>query len=368
MSTFHVLIKRIKSVEKHPNADRLEIVRVDGYECIVKRDEYRPSDLVAYIPEQAIIPEWLLTRLGFAWDHEKNKGPLHGKNGDRVKAIKLRGVLSQGLCVPVIQDSYTTGTIMTGKDPLAFASVSEGDDVTEILGITKYEEPVPVAMSGEVFNAGTHLTVAFDVENWKSCPDVFAEGDEVIFTEKLHGTFTGIAILPIKDAHPEAFGKYRNILIFSKGLGAKGFVFKNNERNKNNVYVRSTDLLVKTIDALDFEGVPLFILGETYGPGVQDLSYGTTLGFRVFAVANGYRYLDQNEINSVADLFGFETVPVLYQGPFSIEKMREFTDGKTALDADHIREGIVISRPTPTAFIKSVSADYLMRKGGTEFN
>ena len=377
MSTFQVLIKRISAVENHHNADRLDVARVDGYEFIVKRGEYQAGNLVAYIPEAAIIPEWLLRRLCF-WDHEKQKGLLHGKDGNRVKAIKLRGVLSQGLCVPVLQDSATTGVIMTGESEMEFAPVTEGDEVAGLLGITKYEPPIPLAMAGEVFNAGTDLTVAFDVENWKSCPDVFADGEEVIFTEKLHGTFTGIAILPLKDAHPEAFGKNRNILIFSKGLGAKGLVFKNNERNQNNLYVRSTRALVEKIDNLigaDGVSLPLYILGETFGPGVQDLTYGKELGFRAFAMAEGYTH-DRTwfpwcdiEAASSADMFGFDTVPILCQGPFSVQKMQEYTDGKTVLDSDHIREGIVmtgISRPG--VFIKSVSGDYLTRKNGTEFN
>ena len=381
MSTFQVLIKRISGVENHPNADRLDVARVDGYEFIVKRDEHQAGDLVAYIPEQAILPNWLLRNLGF-WSGEREQGTLHGKDSNRVKAIKLRGVLSQGLCVKVVQDSGTTGTIMTGASEMAFTSVSEGDEVSGLLGIVKYEQPVPVAMAGEVFNAGTELTVAFDVEDWKRWPDVFEEGEDVIFTEKLHGTFTGIAILPLKYAHPEAFGENKNILIFSKGLGAKGLVFKNNEKNENNLYVRSTRKLVERINEVQRgfdEFAPAFILGETFGPGVQDLHYGAELGFRVFAAACGYG----NELiyhpwsfveGSLKNALGFDTVPVLYRGPFSVEKMREFTDGKTTMDANHIREGIVMMRDmsfrnlSEHVFIKSVSGDYLTRKGGTEFN
>ena len=77
-----------------------------------------------------------------------------------------------------------------------------------------------------MFNAGTELTLSFDVENWKSYPDILQDGEEVVFTEKLHGTCTVVAILPYKDSHPEAFGRKKNILIFSKGLGSKGLVFK----------------------------------------------------------------------------------------------------------------------------------------------
>jgi RNA ligase (TIGR02306 family) len=249
----------------------------------------------------------------------------------------------------------------------------------------KYEPPIPPALSGEVFNIGQRFTISFDVENWKSYPDILKEGEEVIFTEKIHGTCTVVAILPYNDAHPEAFGEKKNILIFSKGLGAKGLVFKNNERNKNNLYVRATRKLISRIDEIqrdNQEGItaPNFILGETFGPGVQDLSYGKEIGFRVFAAAYGYRG-DQHYQNwsfvdgSLKKMLGFETVPVLYRGPFSVEVMCKYTDGKTTMGANHIREGIVmvpsVERCHPAigrVCLKSVSADYLTRKGGTEYN
>jgi RNA ligase (TIGR02306 family) len=380
MSHFSVPIKRITEIDPHPNADAIEFAVIDGYRSIVKKGEFQKGDLIAYIPEGALLPEWLLQRMGF-WDAEKGCGKLHGKDGNRVKAIKLRGELSQGICVQVIMDSFNTGQIMTGLSELCFASVSESDDVSGILGVTKYEPPVPVAMSGEIFNAGQHLTVAFDVENWKAYPNVIADGEEVIFTEKLHGTFTGISVLPLKDAHPEAFGKNRNILIFSKGLGAKGLVFKNNKRNENNLYVRSTKALIEMIDAEEWypKNEPDILMGETFGPGVQDLSYGTEVGFRLFARAIGYRgnqcYQNFDSLRSVAEHLYATTVPVLYRGPFSKEAMMEYTDGETVLNADHIREGIVmtpaVERLDPKigrVCLKSVSADYLLRKNGTEYS
>lgn len=383
MSEFSVRIKRIIGIEPHPNADAIEFAVIDGYRSIVKKGEFQPGNLVAYIPEGSLLPEWLMKRLGL-WDAEKACGKLSGKAGDRVKAIRLRGELSQGICFPVTQDSAETGAIVTGDADGCFSLVREGDDVASLLGIRKYEPPIPVSMSGEVFNAGERLTIKFDVENWKSYPDLIQEGEEVVFTEKLHGTCTIVAILPYKDSHPEAFGERNNILIFSKGLGGKGMVFKNNEKNRDNLYVRATRKLIERIDEVqrgnpDGVAEPNFILGETYGPGVQDLTYGQEVGFRVFAAAYGYRgnrrYHDWSFVEgSLRQLFGFDTVPVLYRGPFSVTAMQEHTDGKTTMGANHIREGIVmtpvIERHDPSigrVSLKSVSADYLLRKGGTEY-
>ncbi len=150
MSTFSVPIKRIRAIEAHPNADAIEFAVIDGYRSIVKKGEFAPGDLVAYIPESSLLPEELLKRLNL-WDAEKGCGKLTGKEGNRVKAIKLRGELSQGICYLMPGDAR-----------------HEGEDVSLLLGITKYEPPIPVSMAGEVFNAGQELTLHFDVENWKS--------------------------------------------------------------------------------------------------------------------------------------------------------------------------------------------------------
>ena len=384
MSQFGVFIKKIRAIEPHQNADALEFAVIDGFRSIVKKGQFRAGDLVAYIPEGAVVPQWLLKRLNL-WDAAKNMGKLAGPEGNRVKAIKLRGELSQGICYEVIENGAGTGQIIIGDEPGCFVNVQEGQDVADLLGIVKYDPPIPVALAGEVFNAGLELTISFDVENWKAYPDILKEGEPVVFTEKIHGTCTIVAVLPYKDAHPEAFGSRKNILVFSKGLGAKGLAFKNNAANANNLYIRSTQKLRAKIDELlnlDAEGPsePLFFLGETYGPKVQDLTYGNEIGFRIFACARGYRgqqrYEDWDTVQGhLAKTFEFETVPVVYEGPFSIAAMQEHTRGKTTLGADHIREGIVMvpvkeryEEPLGRVCLKSVSDDYLTRTGGTEFN
>ena len=108
MSTFEVLVRKIDDVIEHPNADRLNIVKILGYDAITNKNEnneprYAKGDLVIYVPEGAVVPENLLKQYGY-WDDEKNKGMLAGRRGDRVKAIRLRQVLSQGLIWPLESD------------------------------------------------------------------------------------------------------------------------------------------------------------------------------------------------------------------------------------------------------------------------
>ena len=132
MAQFEVPVVRVDRIEEHPGADALEIAVVRGYRCVTKIGAHRAGDLVAYIPEDAIVPEPLIRELRL-WDEAKGRGMLAGKKGDRVKAIRLRGVVSQGLLYPV-----------EGRE--------EGENLAAALDIVRYEPPIPVHMQGEVSN------------------------------------------------------------------------------------------------------------------------------------------------------------------------------------------------------------------------
>lgn len=161
MSTFKVTVEKIEVVP-HPGADKLELVRVGDYSSIVSKDSFKTGDLVAYIPEASIVPLWLQKELGV-------DGRLAGPKHDRVKAVRLRGVLSQGLVYPA-RDYWNVG-----------------DDVTEELQIKKWEPPVPACLAGEVCVGGSNRTISYDIENYKRFPELMPDGTEVVFTEKLHG-------------------------------------------------------------------------------------------------------------------------------------------------------------------------------------
>lgn len=388
MATFEVKVLKIRAIEPIVGSDFIELAVIGDYRSVVRKDMYQPGNLVAYIPEAAIVPDWLLGTMGLT-------GKLAGKDKNRVKAAKFRGVLSQGI---VYGDSYASdGDIQQARIADSngmFWLWPEGTDITEHLGITKWEPEIPSSMSGEVYNAGTNLTVAYDVENVKNYPDMLQEGELVVYEEKAHGSLCGVAYLPSELHGPEHFrGKF---LVFSKGLGSKGLCFKDNEANANNVYIRALNKfgVFSKLEAY-FERAmqdptwlgniqPVFILGEVFGGGVQDLTYGGQLQYRVFDVCEGFRgnqsYFDydQKKLFVEQDL-GLELCPALYVGPHSRETMLEYTSGKEQISgkATHIREGIVM-RPTlerkhseiGRVMLKSVSEAYLLRKGEniTEFS
>jgi RNA ligase (TIGR02306 family) len=424
MSKFSCPVVQVESVENHPNADRLSLVRLKGlgYLCVSGKlsdgsHRYVHGDFCVYIPSAAVLPEWLLKEMDF-WDEEKGKGTLAGSDGNRVKPLKLRGIFSEGVLFPVgkhvFQDlsglfpempatpphqvgwpdmktrSEPTG-ITNWKFSIRLADgnlqqVVEGDDAAEHLGITKYSPPIPVHMAGQVANLFDH-TVRYDFERIEAVTDMFEPGEPVVATEKLHGTFAAIVYVPGLN-HPEMFGKNGDIIVHSKGLGAQGLAFKNNTANDGNLYVRTLRHLLETTPLEEwFESAcdcswtsdrkqTVFIGGEIFGKGVQDLDYGTAKPeFRVFDVRVGNSWFKNKNLDTYLPIL--PKVPVLYRGPFSMAELEKVRDGITTVGGTNVREGIVVRSATEERhpihgrkIAKMISEAYLLRKNKdqTEFN
>lgn len=383
MANFEVLVEVVKDVYDHPNADRLSIVKIRDYNCVSAKLEdgshrYEKDELVVYVPEGAVVPVNLL-RLGF-WDEKKDQGILAGSKGNRVKAIKLRDIVSQGIIFPIERKGPFV-FVETAEDKIEIAydvgaTDIVGMDITEKLGITKYEPEIPASMSGEVDSA-TEFADTFDIENIKKYTETFEDGEDVVFTEKLHGTNCRFIIT--KDF----------IGVTSKGLGKQGLIFKNNDKNKtSNVYVKMMEELMPrltNVQNTDFAYETtidkIYIYGEIYGKGIQDLQYDAldkpkfrAFDIKIVQITGEEFYLDYADFKITCDEeYGLDTAPELYVGPFSKDLVAKFTKGKSSL-GDCIREGIVV-KPLNEAndrwigrkFLKSVSEDYLTRKGGSEF-
>lgn len=360
MAEFNASVYEI-TVEPHPNADAIELARVGDYYSIIKKDYLKTGDLAVYIPEGAVVPEYIQEEVGCL-------GKLAGSAKNRVKAATLRGVLSQGLCYKA-----RPGWVV-------------GQNMAEELGVTKYEPQIPSKLAGEVANIGQENTFTFDIENVKKFPLVFQNGELVSLTEKLHGTFTVVGSIFGDKIDSLVDGRS---FVSSKGHFSKGLIIKDNEVNQNNTYIRIAkkfDLYRITQILSDRYENNVHITGETFGD-VQDLKYGLKQGeidFRVFSIFVGkrshkqrLRALNDDELEAVLTEFNLKRVPVLYKGPYSKEIMLQYTDGKETYSGleTHMREGVIVSplveRSDPQigrVVLKSVSVHYLLRKGGTEFN
>ncbi len=373
MSTFSVKLTRIRAIEPIANADAIELAVVGDYRSVVRKEDFSVDELVVYVPEASIVPDYMLKSMGL-------EGRLAGADKNRVKAVKLRGCLSQGLCYPVRQLKSTTAAIIYNEHGDTIVA-KEGENVAELLGVKKWEPQIPQQFAGELYSA-QEFTVHYDIENFKAFPDILVPGEEVVMTEKLHGSFCGVGVLPSRDASDKHW--HGQIVVFSKGLGARGLCLLSTERNHSNTYIRALmlnnlfDNLIAVARTVNSDVGPVFFLGEVFGPGVQDLRYGNKLSYRVFDICMGRRgtqkYLSYEEMKRTCTVFGFDMVPEIYRGPFSAEIMKQHTDGKETLSGSglHIREGVVIKpvverehHELGRVILKSVSGDYLTRKGET---
>lgn len=346
------------TVHDHPDADALELAQVGLYRAVVAKGAYRTGEPALYIPEQAVLPAGLIAELGLT-------GRLAGGAADRVKAVRLRGELSQGLvCRPRALDGVDLGR-----------AAREGTDFAELLGITKWSPPVPTTMDGEV-EAAPDLLPWVDIENLQRYPHLFEAGEPVVLTEKLHGTACLLT-------HVVDGGR---TLVSSKGFGARGLALEEDERN---VYWRAVRghgvAAVASALAGRLGASRIGLFGEVYGAGVQDLGYGTEArtadtppGYAVFDVAaeidGQVRWLDPRAVLADGEL---PLVPRLYEGPYDLDTVLGLASGRETVSgrAVHLREGVVIrparERYSPVvggrAIAKAVSPAYLTRKGATEY-
>lgn len=388
MSEFSVRVVRIwdGDISHHPNADRLSLIQIGGYTCISAKLEdgshrYKPGDLVVYVPEGAVVPEYLLKQ-GF-WNEKENKGFLSGPKGDCVKAMTLRGIVSQGILFPVDWIEYDEIGLPHGmvlNDTGYMLRVREGDDVAEHLGITKFVPTIPEHMEGQIVHV-PGSSVKFDFESIQMLTDLFDHKELVEVTEKLHGTFLQFGYVPGLN-HPDLFFD-GNVYCTSKGYGAQELVFKNTPDNDGNVYVKMlrkllADGLGEKLKALSERehGQAVRIFGEIIGKGIQDLHYGCDKHtLYIFDVMDGAEFLTSLLVDSAANTLGVGRAPILYFGPYDLEVLRPIRDGKDTISNGHIREGIVIRAVTHAKHPvhgrkigKWVSPDYLLRKNATEYN
>lgn len=329
-------------IEPHPNADRLEIAKCAGFQSVVKKGDFQDGDVVAYIPIDSILPHSLIEKMGLP-------GRLYGKQKNRVRPVKLRGVLSEGL-------------ICKTDKP---AGVNVADD----LGIIRYHE---LDYSDRFSGRGTipnyakyqpGKTILFKIKDIKRRYKQIKEGQQVVITEKIHGRSLCTAMYD------------KEVLITDKRLSWKELTFIDNEFNKENIKLiigKQNIPIVESIQETISEPY-VYLFGEVYGKGVQDLHYGTTEPeFRAFDIYLGKpkkgRFVDYDELCDLLD-GKCNVVPLIYRGPYSRKIKDDLTNGKSMI-CDGIREGIIIktdkNEPKRVA-LKSISEDFLLRGQATDY-
>jgi RNA ligase (TIGR02306 family) len=363
MSTLVVEVCEVKAVYPHPNADSLEFITVKGWPVIVQKAlGLKVGDRVVYFPPDTVMPPELAERLGIAKYLAPLPKEIDGgrKPGLRVRAARLRG-----------QASY--GTIDHAVDP----AWEVGRDVRDVYGVTKFEPPARPT-DGDALPALAAFHRYTDIENVRNFPDVLVPGEEVVITEKLHGKNCRLGLVRVADEQGERF----ELMAGSNDVRRREVDAKGRPSDFWRPLAENVRDLLRHVGGGE-RSVVLF--GELFGSGVQDMAYGLengAKGFRAFDLAVDGRYLDHDEKAALLGRFGVEMVPHLYRGPFSWGVVEEHTYGPTTMcppaSAGRFggREGCVVvpARERYDAalggsgrvVLKSISADYLARKGGTD--
>lgn len=299
-----VTIQKIREVCPIENADAIEVVRVLGWSVVIKKGEFKLGDSVVYAEIDSLLPD----REEFEFLRERKF---------RVKTIKLRGQISQGICFPM--------------SILPEGEYAEDDEVTEILGVKKYEPPIPACLDGQMKGYMPAFIQKTDETRIQILQHKLTEykGTRCVYTEKLDGTSTSYYL---RD------GEF--------GVCTRELDLLEDDRNTLWQNARKLDLENK----LRMLGRNLAIQGETIGDGIQSNKYNLGQNVRKFYVfnifdINKYCYLGYEELIEIVNILGLEIVPVLdidFELIDDIDKLVELSKGLSVLNPKVKREGIVI--------------------------
>lgn len=160
-------IQRITNLSEAPNSDSLELAQVLGWQVVVKKGEFKIGELVVFVCIDSVLPE----RPEFEFMRVKHF---------KLSTCRLRGNVSQGLIFPV--------SILPSHNYLW--TPKEGNDVTEYLGITKYEKQIPIHLIGETKGSFPSYVPRTDEKNLQSYPEAINElrGEKIYISTKIDGT------------------------------------------------------------------------------------------------------------------------------------------------------------------------------------
>lgn len=282
MSTFKVSKQKIE-LFVHPNADALQIGKVGSYQVVVQKGLYQDGDVVVFAPEKSILTGAI---------RENFEKYLVGPNQDRVKAVRLRGEISTGI---IIHPSLVPD----------FDSQPIDEDLSDLLGITKYEPPIPTQLMGQVVSFDMPFIGHHDCEHANVYVNNLVDGERVVMTSKIHGSQVIYAFN--LDESTE--------LISSKGLLKKGLTIMESAENTYWIAARNTNL--KTLVQDNFSSGVVQIFGEVV-PVQNGFSYGhRDPHILIFDIRHNGVSIPYDQ---VPECFRSLWVPVVFDGELVLDK------------------------------------------------
>jgi RNA ligase (TIGR02306 family) len=266
-------IQVITDIQPIPGADAIEVASILGWKVVVKKGEFRVGDWCVYTEIDSILPD-------------RPEFEFMRKSHFRVRTIKLRGQISQGIAFP------------TGILPEATSQVILGQDVTEVLNITKYEPEVVANCDGLTFGNFPSFIPKTDETRLQSALGVLNEikGQPLCVTTKIDGTSATYYCTA------EHFG-----------LCSRSRELKPTDGNSYFELTKKYDLENKMRKLMETIGA-FAIQGEIAGPGLQKNRLGLKepefFAFNAYSIQNGH-YYNAEEFLNICEVLGVKTVPIV---------------------------------------------------------
>lgn len=328
-------VETIKSIKPHLNADSLELATVRGWQVVVKKGEFQEGQECVYCEIDSVLPP----RPEFAFLEPR---------GYRVRTIKLRGELSQGIIFPA--------SVLPEGGTVNVSSWIPGDDVTEVIGVKLYEPPVSAHLCGNALGPFPHFIPKTDEERAQNMFDMIKVNANRLWvgTEKLDGASCSIHYLN---------GNF--------GVSSRNLQLKETDNNAYWVMVRRMEIEEKLTAYCKKHNANIAIQGELIGPKVQGNHYGlSNYDYRIFNVFD----IDKQDYYNFYSMMDFldETnllpCPILHVNQTldwltDVNSLLDKSDGNSLVSRNKVtREGIVWrTMDSPRISFKAISNKFLLK-------